>query len=147
MNWPADTCGRPSATLSAESVLRINARGDTRIAAIAIAQSYCWESPKPVEFGEAGQNWENVGWKVKVAFSHLLNKVRPKDHMDGRNFSFSSIGMTPISGEGTIYPSLRIAAAWSKLEASAVLVLRRKGDGTVNVAGSTRPRPGRRILA
>lgn len=54
---------------------------DTRIAAIGIAQSYCWESPKPAEFGEAGQNWENVGWKVKVAFTGLLNKVRPKDHM------------------------------------------------------------------
>ncbi|WP_051669446.1 hypothetical protein [Bryobacter aggregatus] len=40
----------------------------------------------------------------------------------GRNFSFSSIGMTPIPGEGTIYPSFRIAAAWGTLEASAVLV-------------------------
>ena len=55
---------------------------DTRIAATGIAQSYCWESPKPVEFGEAGQNWEDVGWKVKVAFTQLLNKVRPKDHME-----------------------------------------------------------------
>ena len=55
---------------------------DTRIAAIGIAQSYCWESPKPLEFGEAGQNCENVGWKVKVAFTQLLNKVRPKDHME-----------------------------------------------------------------
>lgn len=55
---------------------------DTRIAAIGIAQSYCWESPKPVEFGEAGQYWENVGWKVKVAFIQLLNKVRPKDYME-----------------------------------------------------------------
>jgi hypothetical protein len=35
-----------------------------------------------LEFGEAGQNWENVGWKVKVAFTTLLNKVRPKDHME-----------------------------------------------------------------
>jgi hypothetical protein len=25
---------------------------DTRIQAIGIAQSYCWESPKPLEFGE-----------------------------------------------------------------------------------------------
>ena len=54
----------------------------TRIAAIGIARSYCWESPKPVEFGDAGQNWENVGWKVSVAFTALLNKVRPKDHME-----------------------------------------------------------------
>jgi hypothetical protein len=42
---------------------------DTRTAAIGIAQSYGWESPKPVEFGDAGQNRENVGWKVKVAFT------------------------------------------------------------------------------
>src|SRR5687767_150405 len=55
---------------------------DTRIAAIGVAQSYCWESPKPAEFGEAGLYWENVGWKVKVGFTTLLNKVRPKDHMD-----------------------------------------------------------------
>jgi hypothetical protein len=54
---------------------------DTRIAAIGIAQSYCWESPKPAEFGEAGQNWENVGWRVRVRFTTLLNKVRPKDYI------------------------------------------------------------------
>ena len=55
---------------------------DTRIAAIGIAQSYCWESPKPLEFGEAGQNWENIGWKVEIRFTTLVNKVRTKDHMD-----------------------------------------------------------------
>jgi len=54
---------------------------DTRILAVGIAQSYCWESPKPLEFGNAGQNWENVGWKVKVSFTELSNKVRPKDHI------------------------------------------------------------------
>jgi putative restriction endonuclease len=55
---------------------------DTRIAEIGIAQSYCWESPKPLEFGDAGQNWENVGWKINVSFTTLLNKVRPQDHID-----------------------------------------------------------------
>lgn len=55
---------------------------DTRILAIGIAQSYCWESPKPLEFGNAGQNWENIGWKVKVDFTELANKVRPKDHIE-----------------------------------------------------------------
>jgi hypothetical protein len=54
---------------------------DTRILAVGIAQSYCWESPKPLEFGTAGQNWENIGWKVKVSFVELANKVRPKDHI------------------------------------------------------------------
>jgi hypothetical protein len=55
---------------------------DTRILAVGIAQSYCWESPKPLEFVNAGQNWENIGWKVKVNFTELANKVRPKDHIE-----------------------------------------------------------------
>jgi putative restriction endonuclease len=54
---------------------------DTRLLAVGIAQSYCWESPKPQEFGSAGQNWENIGWKVTVQFTELENKVRPKDHI------------------------------------------------------------------
>jgi hypothetical protein len=54
---------------------------DTRIAAIGIAESYCWENPKPLEFGYAGQNWENVGWRVRVRYATLRNRVRPKDHI------------------------------------------------------------------
>ena len=65
---------------------------DTRILAIGIAQSYCWESPKPLEFGSAGQNWENIGWKVEVAFTSLSVKIRPKDHIDVlRHFYLSDI--------------------------------------------------------
>lgn len=55
---------------------------DTRVAAIGIARSYCWECPKPAEFGSTGQYWENVGWRVNVSFTTLLNKIRPKDHID-----------------------------------------------------------------
>ena len=55
---------------------------DTRIFAVGIAQSYCSESPKPPEFASAGQNWENIGWKVKVSFVEIVNKVRPKDHIE-----------------------------------------------------------------
>jgi hypothetical protein len=54
---------------------------NTRITAVGVAKSYCWECPKPVEFGSAGQNWENVGWRVNVSFVPLLNQIRPKDHM------------------------------------------------------------------
>lgn len=54
---------------------------DTRVAAIGIAKSYCWECPKPTEFGTVGQNWENIGWRVNVSFVSLLNRIRPKDHM------------------------------------------------------------------
>ncbi len=55
---------------------------DTRIVALGIAKSYCWECPKPIEFGSTGQNWENIGWRVNVSFVQLLNRIRPKDHMD-----------------------------------------------------------------
>jgi putative restriction endonuclease len=55
---------------------------DTRILAVGIAQSFCWESPKPLEFGNAGQNWENIGWKVQVNFTQLANNIRPKDHIE-----------------------------------------------------------------
>jgi hypothetical protein len=54
---------------------------DTRIAAIGIAQTYCYESPKPSEFGSAGLNWSAIGWKVDVRFVELENRIRPKDHM------------------------------------------------------------------
>jgi hypothetical protein len=55
---------------------------DTKILAVGIAQSYCWESPKPLEFGAAGENWENIGWRVKVDFTKLAHRIRPKDHID-----------------------------------------------------------------
>src|SRR4030081_3194633 len=57
---------------------------DIRIAAIGIAESHCYEYPKPQEFGSAGQNWENIGWRVRVSFHELLNRVRPKYHIDRR---------------------------------------------------------------
>jgi hypothetical protein len=54
---------------------------DTRIAAIGIASSFCYESPKPTEFGSTGTNWGAIGWKVDVRFQELNNRVRPKDHI------------------------------------------------------------------
>lgn len=55
---------------------------NTRVVAIGVAESYCWESPKPAEFGGVGDYWENVGWRIRVRFSSLVNQVRPKDHMN-----------------------------------------------------------------
>lgn len=54
---------------------------DTRIAAIGFAKSFCYESPKPEEFGVSGLNWSGVGWKVEVHFQELQNRIRPKEHM------------------------------------------------------------------
>jgi hypothetical protein len=38
------------------------------------------------------------------------------------NFSFSTIGMTPIPGEGTIYPTFRTQGEWGTLEGAQVLM-------------------------
>jgi HNH endonuclease len=54
---------------------------DTFIRAVAVVQSYCYECPKPPEFGAAGPNWENIGWKVDVHYHDLINRIRPADHM------------------------------------------------------------------
>lgn len=54
---------------------------DTRIAAIGIANSYCYEYPKPTEFGATGTNWSAIGWRVDVRFMELNRRVRPKEHM------------------------------------------------------------------
>jgi putative restriction endonuclease len=54
---------------------------DTRITAIGTVASYCYESPKPAEFGGVGLNWEAIGWRVRVNFVLLQNRIRPKDHI------------------------------------------------------------------
>jgi putative restriction endonuclease len=55
---------------------------DTRVLAIGIAHSHCYECPKPVEFGSAGMNWDTVGWKVEVRFTELQDRVRPAEYID-----------------------------------------------------------------
>jgi hypothetical protein len=54
---------------------------DTRIAALGIVSGYCRESPKPEEFGTAGTNWSQIGWRVGVRWQRLSNSIRPKDHI------------------------------------------------------------------
>src|SRR3984957_16248783 len=54
---------------------------DTRIGALGIVSGYCRESPKPEEFGTAGTNWSEIGWRVGVRWQRLANTIRPKDHI------------------------------------------------------------------
>ncbi len=53
----------------------------TYIRALGIVISYCYECPKPAEFGTTGPNWDNIGWKVDVQYRHLTSQLRPADHM------------------------------------------------------------------
>ncbi|MFT3906757.1 MAG: HNH endonuclease signature motif containing protein [Steroidobacteraceae bacterium] len=54
---------------------------DTRIAALGIVSGYCRESPKPEEFGNAGMNWSQIGWRVEVRWRRMSNAIRPKDYI------------------------------------------------------------------
>lgn len=54
---------------------------NTRIPSIGLAQSHCYECPKPEEFGNTGLNWEKIGWKVNVNYQPLNNVICPRDHM------------------------------------------------------------------
>jgi len=51
----------------------------TYIRALGVAQSHCYEAPKPTEFGAAGTNWSDIGWKVEVQYFQLQNQIRPAD--------------------------------------------------------------------
>lgn len=51
------------------------------IRAIGVARSYCYESPKPPEFGSAGLNWEAIGWRIDVAWTGLQHQIKPADHI------------------------------------------------------------------
>ena len=54
---------------------------DTQIKALGFVASYAYEAPKPPEFGQAGANWETIGWRVDVRFVELRLPMRPADHM------------------------------------------------------------------
>lgn len=52
-----------------------------RIMAMGIALGSARTCPKPAEFGSSGANWNNVGWRVDVAFKVLDNTLEPRKHM------------------------------------------------------------------
>src|SRR5258708_29489113 len=55
---------------------------DTRIKAIGIARSNAYEAPKPLEFGQTGAYWDQIGWRVDVGFVELRRPIRPSEYMD-----------------------------------------------------------------
>ena len=58
---------------------------DAHIKAIGVVSSFCYEFPKPTEFGNAGLNWGVAGWRVDVNYKEILQPVKPKDHIQVLN--------------------------------------------------------------
>jgi putative restriction endonuclease len=42
-------------------------------------RSFGYDAPKPVEFGDAGRNWSQIGYRADVAYLLLNAPVRPRD--------------------------------------------------------------------
>jgi putative restriction endonuclease len=90
---------------------------DTRIAALGIAQSYCYESPKPDEFGTTGLSWSAIGWKVDVRFRELSNRIRPKEHIQELR-PFLPEKYSPLQKDGNGLQSVYLAEVSPELAAS-----------------------------
>jgi putative restriction endonuclease len=55
---------------------------DTLIKTIGIARSNAYEAPKPLEFGQAGAYWDQIGWRVDVSFIPIKHAIRPSEHIE-----------------------------------------------------------------
>lgn len=95
---------------------------DTLIPAIGIATDFCFESPKPAEFGSAGMNWDRVGWKVPVRWTVVTKRFKPSDHMD-------SIGAllpnkySPLKSDGGGLQAVYLTAVPPRLAIQIALLL------------------------
>ncbi len=72
---------------------------DTRIKALGRARSFCFECPKPAEFGSTGPNWSQIGWRVEVEWQPLINQIRPKDHI-GQIRPYLPPRYSPLTAKG-----------------------------------------------
>ena len=54
---------------------------DTLIRALGVAGSHAYEAPKPLEFGQAGAHWDQIGWRVDVRFTEVEHPIKPSQHM------------------------------------------------------------------
>jgi putative restriction endonuclease len=66
--------------------MRIVAPGDvvycyweTAIRAQGIVRSFGYDAPKPDEFGDAGRNWSQIGYRADVDYRRLQQPLRPRD--------------------------------------------------------------------
>lgn len=50
-----------------------------KVQAIGVASGLAQEWPRPVEFGDAGNAWSDIGWYVPVAFERIENPLRPQE--------------------------------------------------------------------
>lgn len=52
---------------------------NAEIRAQGMLRSFGYDAPKPSEFGEAGRNWSQIGYRADVDYALLAAPVRPRD--------------------------------------------------------------------
>lgn len=78
---------------------------DTRLVAIGIAQSYCWESPKPAEFGDASLDCSSAGCRADIVM-HSSDRPDPgascrrRSRLNRRSGLSAPDGMSPVRRSG-----------------------------------------------
>lgn len=111
---------------------------DTRILAIGIAESYCWECPKPLEFSTAGSYWENIGWKVKVKFTQLTHQIRPKEHI-AQLRPFLPAKYSPLQTDGNGLQSVYLASVNEDFAATLIHLIGAEATPLLHAAQFVEP--------
>ena len=52
-----------------------------RVVAVSTAVGEAYSAPKPDEFGSAGNEWSNEGWRVDADYRSLKEEISPKEHL------------------------------------------------------------------
>jgi len=53
---------------------------DRKIQGFGVARTHGYTSPRPLEFGQAGMVWNEVGWRVDVNFQKFTEPILPAQH-------------------------------------------------------------------
>jgi hypothetical protein len=105
---------------------------DTRIAALGIVSGYCRESPKPEEFGTAGTNWSQIGWRVGVRWQRLTNTIRPKDHIARLRPDLAS-RYAPLTPEGNGLQSVYLTQVSAGLASALFSLIGKEASSVADV--------------
>ncbi|AWB35861.1 HNH endonuclease [Orrella marina] len=104
---------------------------NTQIRAIGVAQSYAYEAPKPIEFGEAGAYWDKIGWRIDVRFQPLRLPARPSEHMS-RLARYLPVKYAPLRPNGSGLQSVYLTMVPEDFAAELIDILGAEAHSLVN---------------
>lgn len=87
---------------------------DGHVKGIGLAKSHCYTSPRPNEFGQIGEVWDGIGWRVDVDFVPAPRQVRPREMLSEIGHL---IGMkhSPLGPDGNGRQAVYLAAISDQL--------------------------------